>query len=119
MKKNTLMLAIGGKPEGDDADMPEDETDEMAEEGGSEEDAAIDAALDPEADAELDPALYGRYVLTKNDADSATAAHRQAKSELLAVIGNARRALVDGVPVLRRQPGRGNSVSLYPIKEAS
>lgn len=75
--------------------------------------------IDPETDAELDPALYARYLLTKQDADSTKAAHQQAKSELLAVIGNARRALVEGVPVLRRQPGRGDSVSLYPIKEAS
>lgn len=69
-------------------------------------------------DVELSPALYGRYMTTKVDADTATAAHRQAKSELLAAIGTARRALVAGVPVLRRQPGRGGSVSLYPIKES-
>jgi hypothetical protein len=75
--------------------------------------------IDPDQDAEVDPALYGRYLLSKDDADSATAAHKQAKSELLASIGKARRALVDGTPVLRRQPGRNGSVSLYPIKEAS
>lgn len=72
-------------------------------------------------DVEVNPALYGRYAATKADADSAADAHRQAKSELLKAIGTARRALVDGTPVLRRQPGRGGSVSLYPInpKEAA
>lgn len=68
-------------------------------------------------DVEVNPALYGRYAATKADADSAADAHRQAKSELLAAIGTARRALVDGTPVLRRQPGRGGSVSLYPITQ--
>lgn len=75
--------------------------------------------IDPETDVDLDPALYGRYILSKQDADSATAAHQQAKAELLAVLGTARRAVVDGIPVLRRQPGRGGSVSLYPIKESA
>lgn len=68
-------------------------------------------------DVEINPALYGSYVLTKADAESAADAHRQVKSELLKAIGTARRALVGGTPVLRRQPGRGGSVSLYPIKE--
>lgn len=72
-------------------------------------------------DVEVNAALYARYAATKADADSASAAHRQAKSELLAAMGEARRALVDEIPVLRRQPGRNGSVSLYPIaqKEAS
>lgn len=76
--------------------------------------------LHPDIDGEdvpIDPALYGRYALTKADADSAADAHRQAKSELLAAMGNARRALVNDLPVLRRQPGRGGSVSLYPINQ--
>lgn len=68
-------------------------------------------------DVDVNPALYARYAATKADADSAADAHRQAKSELLAAIGTARRALVDGTPVLRRQPGRGGSVSLYPITQ--
>lgn len=75
--------------------------------------------IDPDADADVDSALYRRYLLTKQDADSAAAAHKQAKSEVLAAIGNARRALVDGNPVLRRQKAKGNNVALYPIKEAS
>jgi putative phage-type endonuclease len=72
-------------------------------------------------DVEVNAALYARYAATKADADSSADAHRQAKSELLAAMGEARRALVDDVPVLRRQPGRNGSVSLYPIaqKEAS
>lgn len=68
-------------------------------------------------DVDVNPALYARYAATKADADSAADAHRQAKSELLKAIGTARRALVDGTPVLRRQPGRGGSVSLYPITQ--
>lgn len=80
--------------------------------------------LHPEIDGEdvaVDAALYGRYLATKADADSAGDAHRQAKSELLKAIGTARRALVNNTPVLRRQLGRGGSVSLYPIspKEAA
>lgn len=74
--------------------------------------------IDPDLDVPVDPALYGRYVTTKADADSATAAHRQAKSELLTAMGNARRALVNETPVLRRQPSR-NGVALYPIKESA
>jgi putative phage-type endonuclease len=68
-------------------------------------------------DVEVNAALYARYAATKADADSSADAHRQAKSELLAAMGEARRALVDDVPVLRRQPGRGGSVSLYPIQQ--
>jgi putative phage-type endonuclease len=68
-------------------------------------------------DVDVNPALYARYATSKADADSATSAHRQAKSELLAAMGQARRALVNGAPVLRRQPGRGGSVSLYPITQ--
>lgn len=75
--------------------------------------------IDPDADADVDSALYRRYLLTKQDADSAAAAHKQAKSEVLAAIGNARRGLVDGIPVLRRQPAKGNNVALYPIKESA
>lgn len=78
--------------------------------------------LHPEIDGEdidLNPALYARYAASKADADSAADAHRQAKSELLAAIGTARRGLVNGIPVLRRQPARNGSVALYPVKEAS
>jgi putative phage-type endonuclease len=66
-------------------------------------------------DVEVNAALYARYAATKADADSAADAHRQAKSELLTAMGEARRATVEGIPLLRRQPGRGGSVSLYPI----
>lgn len=69
-------------------------------------------------DVPINPALYGRYLDTKADADSANDAHRQAKSELLKAMGNARRALVNETPVLRRQPSR-NGVALYQIKESA
>lgn len=67
-------------------------------------------------DVDLNPALYARYAASKADADSAADAHRQAKSELLAAMGTARRALVNGAPVLRRQPNR-SGVALYPITQ--
>lgn len=70
-----------------------------------------------EVDADLDPSLYARYVSTKADSDTAADAHRLAKTELLAALGDARRGLVGGVPVVRRQPGRGGNVSLHTIKE--
>jgi putative phage-type endonuclease len=78
-------------------------------------------ALHPDidgGDAELNPALYGRYALARDESDTATAAYRQAKSEVLKAMGNARRALVNDQPVLRRQPGRNGSISLYAIKES-
>lgn len=40
------------------------------------------------------------------------------KSALLDAMGSGRRATVDGKPIARRQPGRGGSVSLYPVKAA-
>lgn len=71
--------------------------------------------IDREVTAELDAETYAYYCDTKTAADTATAEHRQAKAMLLDQMGQAQRASVDGVPVLRRQPGRGGSVSLYPI----
>lgn len=73
----------------------------------------IDGALEVEIPAEL----HDAYHFTKQMADSYADEHREVKSKVLAAMGNARRALVDGTPVLRRQPGRGGSVSLYPITQ--
>jgi putative phage-type endonuclease len=78
--------------------------------------------LHPEIDGEdidLDPDLYAAYLDSKQFADETAETHQQIKSRLLAEIGEARRALVDGRPVLRRQPGRNGSVSLYPVKESA
>lgn len=73
--------------------------------------------IDRDRDVELDREVYDAYTFTKADADEATAQHRKAKAVLLDAMGDARRALVDGTPVLRRQPGRGGSVSLQPIPQ--
>lgn len=79
-------------------------------------------ALHPDiddADVELDPSLYIEYATSKAAADATADDHRKVKSEVLHVMGNARRALVDGSPVLRRQPTRNGAVALYPVKEKS
>jgi putative phage-type endonuclease len=81
-------------------------------------------ALHPEIDdedAELDPAMWSAFAHSKREADTWAGSHRRFKSEVLSVMGRAKRGLVNGQPVVRRQPGRGGSVSLYPInqKEAS
>ena len=68
-------------------------------------------------DVELDGDVWAEYQATKTTADAATAAHRQAKVTVLDQMGDAQRALVDGIPVLRRQPGRGGAVSLQPIPQ--
>lgn len=68
-------------------------------------------------DVEVDPALCDDYFTTKDTADAADKAARLAKSRVLDAMGNARRGLFNGTPVLRRQPARGGSVALYEIKE--
>lgn len=70
-------------------------------------------------DIELDQQMWNEYAVTKAEADRWEREHRQAKSKVLAAMGTARRALVADTPVLRRQPGREGSISLYPVKEAS
>ncbi len=77
--------------------------------------------IDADMDAEVSDDLFQQYIWTKQMADSYADEHREMKSKVLAAMGKARRALVADIPVLRRQPGRGGSVSLYPIsqKEAS
>lgn len=72
--------------------------------------------IDPDLDVDLDPDLWDRFNFTKQMADSYADEHRHVKSALLHAMGNARRALTDGTPVLRRQPGRNGAVSLYPIR---
>lgn len=78
--------------------------------------------LHPEIDGEdidLDPDLWAQYSEYQADAAIYADRAREAKSFVLAAMGNARRALVNGQPVLRRQPARNGSVALYPVKEAS
>ena len=72
-------------------------------------------------DVEIDQALYAAYATTKKKADEAKAEHQKAKSEVLEAMGEAKRAVIVAddltIPVLRRQPGRGGSVSLQPIPQ--
>lgn len=67
--------------------------------------------------ASLDPELYQTYRDTKAASEEAALEHRAIKSLLLDQMGQAQYAEVDGVRVLRRQPGRGGSVSLYPVPQ--
>lgn len=80
---------------------------------------ALHPDIDPTLDVEIDPVQFYEYLQLKEAAEVTAANLQRAKSELLHTLGNARRALVSGNPVLRRQPGRGGNVSLYEIKEAS
>ena len=75
--------------------------------------------IDRNLDVEIPPAMFHEYLQAKENADTTADHLRQVKSQLLRTLGNARRALVAGTPVLRRQPGRGGNVALYEIKEAS
>lgn len=70
-------------------------------------------------DVEIPGELYADYACTKKAFEDAKSAHQEAKSRVLDAMGEAKRAyfMADDVqvPVLRRQPGRGGSVSLQPI----
>jgi hypothetical protein len=55
MKKSTLMLALGGKPEGDDSEVEDVDTESATDED-------IDLALDPEADPETRREAFRRAV---------------------------------------------------------
>lgn len=68
-------------------------------------------------DVQLPAELWDAYLMTKADAEEATTEHKRIKAEVLDLMGDARRALVDETPVLRRQSGRGGSVSLQPIPQ--
>lgn len=75
--------------------------------------------LHPDIDGEdidVDPDIAVRYLNARDAMDIAEPTLQQAKSALLDAMGNARRALFDGKPIARRQPGRGGAVSLHPIK---
>lgn len=72
-------------------------------------------SLDPDLDVEIPADLHAAYAATKAAADEAKDAHQQIKSTVLHAMGVARRALVAGTPVLRRQKARGDNYALYPI----
>lgn len=75
-------------------------------------------ALHPEIDGEdidIPPPVGDDYLAADLALKQARTEARLAKSVLLDHMGQARRALVTGTPVARRQPGRNGSVSLYPL----
>lgn len=80
---------------------------------------ALHPDIEPDAAVEVDRVLYETYHSACADLEAMKEWKRQRQSELLAAIGNARLATVDGTPVLRRQPGRNGAVSLYPVKESA
>lgn len=78
-------------------------------------------SLHPEISGEdttIDPALYAAYLLSEGKAQEWERTHRETRSRVLAAMGDARRGLVNGTPVFRRQPNR-NGVSLYHIGESA
>jgi len=78
-------------------------------------------SLHPEISGEdttIDPALYAAYLLSEGKAEEWERTHRETKSRVLAAMGDARRGLVNGTAVFRRQPNR-NGVSLYHIGESA
>lgn len=68
-------------------------------------------------DVEIDATLYADYLTTKDAAEDTAVEHRRIKSEVLDAMGQAKRALVNDIPVLRRQPARGGNVALHPIPQ--
>jgi putative phage-type endonuclease len=78
---------------------------------------ALHPGIDHDLKVDIPADAWVAYETTKADAEQLKAAHQQAKSVLLDVLGDARIGLLAGEPVLRRQPGRGGSVSLQPIKQ--
>lgn len=70
-------------------------------------------------DVEIDADLWAAFHLSRAKAETSASEHQQIKSLVLDAMGEAKRALLDGRPVLRRQPGRNGSVSLYPVKESA
>ncbi len=71
------------------------------------------------SDIDLSPRLFARYEATRSALDGAKERHQQAKTEVLQEMGEARRAYVDGIPVLRRQPHGRGGVALYPIPQTA
>jgi len=72
--------------------------------------------IDPAVKVDVPVDLWNLYDESKGQLDLLTASHRRAKSTLLDLMGDARIATCAGTDVLRRQPGKGGSVSLYAIK---
>lgn len=74
------------------------------------------------SDIEIGPQLWDRYLARDHDAKEASAALVQAKSKILDAMGNARRGLVLGNPVVRREArgqGRPYMKAISQQKEAA
>lgn len=67
-------------------------------------------------DVELPVAIGVEWLRTLRYAELSAEALQLAKSELLDAMGDARRGLLGGEPIARRQPARGGTVALYQIK---
>lgn len=66
-------------------------------------------------DIEIPKGLAARYVRAQNAAKKAEARARLTKALVLDRMGTARTASWDGITVARRQPTRGETVTLYPV----
>lgn len=68
-----------------------------------------------DADIEIDGAVLARWLNARSALSLAEDENRRATSDLLDQMGSARRALLSGRPIARRQPARGGRVALYQI----
>lgn len=71
--------------------------------------------IERDVKVEVPADLWNVYDETKAQMENVKNSHQRAKTTLLDLMGNARLATVAGTDVLRRQPGKGGSVSLYPV----
>jgi len=71
--------------------------------------------IDPSVKVDVPVDLWNLYDESKGQLDLLKASHQRAKSTLLDLMGDARIATCAGTDVLRRQPGKGGSISLYPV----
>lgn len=69
--------------------------------------------IDPTRTVEVEFELYLRYAAAIENAKTATSELQQCKALLLDLMGDARNAQCNDIPVARRQPARGDAVALY------
>lgn len=66
-------------------------------------------------DVEVDGSVLAAWLNARGALDAAKTEEVRATSALLGQMGTARRAVLDGHPIARRQPARGGRVALYQI----
>lgn len=69
------------------------------------------------ADIEVDGGVLAAWLNARTALAIVEDEHRRATADLLERMGSARRALLDGHPIARRQPARGGRVALYQISD--